>query len=83
MRSCWSWSRSPSRPGATAPPLRCVRCCRAVSFDFFLTVPYQSFRISGNRDLTTEILFVVVGLLVGELAARGQRHRRAAARGAP
>lgn len=53
----------------------------AVSFDFFLTVPYQSFRISGNRDLTTEILFVVVGLLVGELAARGQRHRRAADEG--
>ncbi len=53
----------------------------AVSFDFFLTVPYQSFRISGNRDLTTEILFLVVGLLVGELAARGQRHRRAAAEG--
>jgi hypothetical protein len=53
----------------------------AVSFDFFLTVPYQSFRISGNRDLATEILFVVVGLLVGELAARGQRHRRAAVEG--
>jgi hypothetical protein len=53
----------------------------AVSFDFFLTVPYQSFRISGNRDLTTEILFVVVGLLVGELAVRGQRHRRAAVEG--
>jgi hypothetical protein len=53
----------------------------ALSFDFFLTVPYQSFRISGNRDLTTEILFVVVGLLVGELAVRGQRHRRAADEG--
>jgi K+-sensing histidine kinase KdpD len=52
-----------------------------VSFDFFLTVPYLSFRISGNRDLTTEILFVVVGLLVGEMAARGQRHRRAAVEG--
>jgi hypothetical protein len=53
----------------------------AVSFDFFLTVPYQSFRISGSRDLTTEILFVVVGLLVGELAVRGQRHRRDAVEG--
>jgi hypothetical protein len=53
----------------------------AVSFDFFLTVPYQSFRISGSTDLTTEILFVVVGLLVGELAARGQVHRRAAVQG--
>ncbi len=53
----------------------------AISFDFFLTRPYQSFRISGNRDLITELLFLVVGLLVGELAARGQRHRRAAAEG--
>jgi K+-sensing histidine kinase KdpD len=53
----------------------------AVSFDFFLTAPYFSFRISGNRDLTTELLFVAVGLLVGELAARGQRHRMAAAEG--
>jgi K+-sensing histidine kinase KdpD len=53
----------------------------AVSFDFFLTRPYESFRISGNRDLTTLGLFVVVGLLVGEMAARGQRHRRAAAEG--
>lgn len=53
----------------------------AVSFDFFLTRPYQSFRISGSRDLTTELLFVVVGLLVGQMAARGQQHRRAAAEG--
>jgi K+-sensing histidine kinase KdpD len=53
----------------------------ALSFDYFLTVPYQSFRISSNRDVTTEILFVVVGLLVGELATRGQRHRRAAVEG--
>jgi K+-sensing histidine kinase KdpD len=53
----------------------------AVSFDFFLTRPYESFRISANRDLITELLFVVVGLLVGELAARGQRHRRAAVEG--
>jgi hypothetical protein len=53
----------------------------AISFDFFLTVPYQSFRISSNRDVITEILFVVVGLLVGELASRGQRHRLAALEG--
>jgi hypothetical protein len=53
----------------------------ALSFDFFLTVPYLSFRISGNRDLTTEILFLVVGLLVGELAGRGRRHRLAAVEG--
>ncbi|MGH9016278.1 MAG: DUF4118 domain-containing protein [Acidimicrobiales bacterium] len=53
----------------------------AASFDFFLTRPYESFLISRQADLTTELLFVVVGLLVGELAARGRRHRRAAAEG--
>jgi hypothetical protein len=53
----------------------------AISFDFFLTVPYQSFRISSNHDVITEILFVIVGLLVGELASRGQRHRLAALEG--
>jgi K+-sensing histidine kinase KdpD len=53
----------------------------AASFDFLLTRPYQSFRISNQRDVTTEVLFVVVGLLVGDLAARGRRHRQAAAEG--
>jgi K+-sensing histidine kinase KdpD len=53
----------------------------AASFDFFLTRPYESFLISKQADLTTELLFVVVGLLVGELAARGRRHRRDAAEG--
>ncbi len=53
----------------------------AASFDFLLTRPYGSFRISRQSDVTTELLFVAVGLLVGELAARGRRHQRAAARG--
>jgi hypothetical protein len=53
----------------------------AASFDFFLTRPYESFRIRNQTDLTTEILFVAVGLLVGEMAARGRRHREAAAEG--
>ena len=53
----------------------------AASFDFLLTRPYGSFRISRQGDITTEVLFVVVGLLVGDLAARGRRHRLAAARG--
>jgi len=53
----------------------------AASFDFFLTVPYQSFQIHRQSDLTTELLFVLVGLLVGEVAARGHRHRRDALEG--
>ncbi len=53
----------------------------AAAFDFLLTRPYESFRIRRQSDITTEILFVAVGLLVGELAARGRRHERAAALG--
>lgn len=53
----------------------------ALAFDFFLTRPYQSLRIHHQSDLTTELLFVLVGLLVGELAARGHAYRRAAVEG--
>ena len=51
----------------------------ALSFDFFLTRPYGSFRITRDQDLITELLLLVVGLAVGELAARGRTHRVAAA----
>ena len=50
----------------------------ALSFDFFLTRPYNSFRITRHADLITELLLLVVGLAVGELAARGRLHRQAA-----
>jgi K+-sensing histidine kinase KdpD len=50
----------------------------AASFDFLLTRPYGSFRISRQADITTEVLFVAVGLIVGELAARGRKNRQAA-----
>jgi K+-sensing histidine kinase KdpD len=50
----------------------------ALSFDFFLTRPYYSFRISRHQDLITELLLLVVGIAVGELAARGRAHRIAA-----
>ncbi len=53
----------------------------ALAFDFFLTRPYQSLAIHRQSDLTTELLFVLVGLLVGELAARGHAYRRAAIEG--
>jgi len=53
----------------------------ALSFDFFLTRPYQSLRITRSSDLTTEVLLLVVGLLVGDLAARGRHHRTTAQEG--
>ena len=67
---------SGNRPAAALAAL-----VAAASFDFLLTRPYGSFRISRQGDITTEVLFVVVGLLVGDLAARGRRHRLAAASG--
>jgi hypothetical protein len=53
----------------------------ALSFDFFLTRPYNSLRITSHQDLITGLLLLVVGLAVGELAARGRRHRDAAGEG--
>ncbi len=53
----------------------------ALSFDFFLTRPYGSLRITGHADLVTGILLLVVGLAVGELAARGRHHRDHARQG--
>jgi K+-sensing histidine kinase KdpD len=52
----------------------------ALAFDYFLTIPYESFRITNHQDLISEILLIVVGLAVGELAVRGRRHREAASR---
>lgn len=52
----------------------------AASFDFFLTRPYLSFRITSHADLVTELLLLVVGAVVGDLAARGRRHRMAETR---
>lgn len=53
----------------------------AASFDFLLTRPYESFRISNQADTTTEVLFVVVALLVAGLATRGRKYRSAASEG--
>jgi hypothetical protein len=53
----------------------------ALSFDYLLTRPYLSLRITRSSDLTTELLLLVVGLLVGDLAARGRRHRVSAREG--
>ena len=53
----------------------------ALSFDYFLTRPYLSFRIHRTSDLVTELLLLFVGLCVGDLAARGRRHRAPAEEG--
>ena len=53
----------------------------ALCFDFFLTRPYLSLRITRSSDLVTEVLLLVVGLLVGDLAARGRHHRSTARHG--
>jgi hypothetical protein len=53
----------------------------AASLPERLSYPYESFRISNEADTTTEILFVVVGLIVGELAALGRKYRKAAFEG--
>jgi K+-sensing histidine kinase KdpD len=45
----------------------------AVCFDLFYTHPFVSLRISSSNDLETELSLLVVGLAVGEIAARGRR----------
>jgi K+-sensing histidine kinase KdpD len=45
----------------------------AVSFDFFLTVPYGSFTIARSDDVATTVLLAIVGLVGGELVERARR----------
>jgi Domain of unknown function (DUF4118) len=47
-----------------------------MALDFFLTRPYTSMRIDSVDDVETVIIFLAVGVLVGEVAARGRRFRR-------
>ena len=53
----------------------------AVWFDFFHTLPYHRFTIRAHDDVVTTGLLLVVGLAVGELAARSRRHQAMASRG--
>ena len=50
----------------------------AVSFDFFLTQPYERFSITSRNDIETTVLLLVIGVAVTELAVWG-RHQHAAA----
>lgn len=45
----------------------------ALSFDFFFTRPYGSLSIASSDDVETFALLLLVGLLVGTVAARGRR----------
>ncbi|HZN12684.1 MAG TPA: DUF4118 domain-containing protein [Acidimicrobiales bacterium] len=51
----------------------------AGSFNLFFTHPYLSPRISSSTDLETGLFLLIVGLAVGELAARGRRFQQTAA----
>ncbi len=52
----------------------------AVWFDFFLTRPYEQFRINRATDIETTILLLVIGVAVTEIAVWGRRQRAAASR---
>jgi len=47
----------------------------AVAFDLLYTHPFVSLRISASNDLQTDLALLLVGLAVGELAARGRRYQ--------
>jgi hypothetical protein len=48
-----------------------------LSFDFFLTQPYNSLTIERSSDIVTAILLVVIGLIVVALVSIGRRSLRA------
>ena len=50
----------------------------AVSFDFFLTKPYERLAITHRNDIETTLLLLVVGIAVTEIAVRSRRYRATA-----
>lgn len=53
----------------------------AMSFDFFHTEPYLSLTIEAGGDVETTVILAVIGVVVGELAARARAGVRAATKG--
>ncbi|MFJ9447620.1 DUF4118 domain-containing protein [Kitasatospora sp. NPDC101235] len=45
----------------------------ALWYDFFFTMPYQTFSITKSADVRTAVLLLLVGLAVSQLAARARR----------
>jgi K+-sensing histidine kinase KdpD len=48
-----------------------------MSFDFMHTRPYNSLKIANAADVETTVLLILVGVIVGEIALRGDRIRAA------
>jgi hypothetical protein len=46
-----------------------------VWFDFFFTRPYESFSIQRSADVQTTVLLALVGVVIGEIAARRRQAR--------
>lgn len=63
--------------GRTAGIVASLSC--AVAFDFFLTRPFNSFRITSSNDLQTTVLLAVIGTIAGELVERARRSGATAA----
>jgi K+-sensing histidine kinase KdpD len=51
----------------------------AVSFDFFLTQPFNSLRITRSNDIQTTVLLVLIGVISSELVERVRRSSAKAA----
>lgn len=65
--------------GIRAAGLACA-LSSALSFDFFLTEPYQSLTITQGNDVEAAILLMVIGGVVTETALWGQRQEAALGR---
>ena len=52
----------------------------ALAYNFFHTQPYRSLSVDNREDVTTVVLLLVVGLIVGELANLHSRRARRRAR---
>ena len=48
----------------------------ALAFNFFHTQPYRTLSVDNREDITTVVLLLVVGLIVGELANLHSRRAR-------
>jgi K+-sensing histidine kinase KdpD len=69
---------------AAATGIRAAGIVAALSsaawFDFFLTEPYNSFKITDRADIETAVLLVLMGAAVSEVALWGYREQARASR---